>query len=195
KMRGGCDLLGYEQSGGMHALGYIIYMDMLERAVKAIQEGRTPLADEPLALHSDINLRLPALIPDDYLPDIQLRLMMYKRIASSRDTSTLQELKVEMIDRFGLLPTSAQNLFAVQEIQIQAHQMGIHRLDASAEHGRIEFSPQTRVNPANLIRLIQSAPRCYKLEGSTRLRFNLAMATPQQRIEQVHELLNALSKP
>ncbi len=195
EIRGAGELLGDEQSGGMQALGYSMYMEMLERAVKAIQEGRTPLAEEPLALHSDINLRIPALIPDDYLPDIQLRLMMYKRIASTREIGLLQDLKVEMIDRFGLLPPSAQHLFAVQEIQIQAHQMGINRLDASAEQGRLEFSPQTRVNPASLIRLIQSAPRRYKLEGSTRLRFSMEMATPQQRIEQVRNLLDTLSKP
>jgi transcription-repair coupling factor (superfamily II helicase) len=110
EIRGAGELLGEEQSGNMQVMGFTLYMEMLERAIKAIKSGRAPNLDQPLALTADINLRFSALIPDDYLPDVHNRLLMYKRISHADSFDALDELQVEMIDRFGLLPEPHQKL-------------------------------------------------------------------------------------
>ena len=193
EIRGAGELLGDEQSGGIQALGYSMYMEMLERAVHAIREGRTPKADEPLNMHADIQLRIPALIPDDYLPDVHMRLIFYKRLASARNEEDLRELRSEMIDRFGLLPIPVQHLFAVHALRQHAERLGIAHIDANAEGGRLDFSAHTRIEPARLIALIQKQPRIYKLEGSMRLRFIQPSQDAQERLRRVSELLHALS--
>ena len=193
EIRGAGELLGDEQSGGIQALGYSMYMEMLDRAVQAIRAGHTPQADEPLALHADIQLRLPALIPDDYLADVQMRLVFYKRLAHTKSAEELQELRTEMIDRFGLLPPAVQNLFAVHTLRQRAERLGIVHIDAHAEGGRLDFSPQTSIEPKKLIDLIQKQARTYKLEGSMRLRFFHPQLEPDARLRFIENLLQALS--
>jgi transcription-repair coupling factor (superfamily II helicase) len=193
EIRGAGELLGEEQSGNINTVGFTLYMEMLERAVKAIRAGKTPNLDQPLALATEINLRLSALIPDDYLPDVHNRLMLYKRISNAKTQEELDELQVEMIDRFGLLPEPTKNLFAVTALRIEAEALGVRKIDAGPAGGRIEFSPETKVDPMRLVKLIQTQPRRYKLEGADRLRFMVEMPEPAKRVQQVKELLAALT--
>ncbi len=195
EIRGAGELLGEEQSGSMDALGYSMYMDMLERAVKAIREGRTPQADQPFELHSDIQLRIPALIPDDYLPDVPLRLQMYKRIISADRDERLHEIKVEMIDRFGLCPPPLLQLFDVQKLRFLADQLGIRKIDGHSQGGRIEFGPETRVDPSRLIRLIQNSPGKFKIEGGNTLKIIQDLSDPKTRIDRFSQLLQELKGP
>ncbi len=193
EIRGAGELLGDEQSGGIQSLGYSMYMEMLDRAVHAIRNGHSVPGDEPLALHADIQLRLPALIPDDYLADVQMRLVFYKRLAHTTNAEELQELRTEMIDRFGLLPSAAQNLFAVHALRQQAERLGIVHIDAHPEGGRLDFSPQTSIAPQKLIALIQKQARTYKLDGPMRLRFFHARLESAERLRFIEHLLQALS--
>ncbi|MGH8491657.1 MAG: transcription-repair coupling factor [Moraxellaceae bacterium] len=192
EIRGAGELLGEEQSGNINTVGFTLYMEMLERAVKAIRAGKTPNLDQPLALATEVNLRISALIPDEYLPDVHNRLMLYKRISNAKTTEELDELQVEMIDRFGLLPDPVKNLFAVTALKLGAEEMGIRKIDAGPSGGRLEFSSETNVDPMRLVKLIQTQPRRYKLEGADRLRFMLPSDDAVQRLEVVNTVLAAL---
>jgi transcription-repair coupling factor (superfamily II helicase) len=163
---------------------------MLEEAVKAMKEGRTPNIDLVLQSGCEINLRVPALIPDDYLPDIHTRLIMYKRIAGAKDKDELEELHVEMIDRFGLLPEATKTLFAVTRLKLRAQQFGINKIDASAASGRILFAQQTSIDPLSIVQLVQKHSRIYKLSGPTQLSFTHGKEKPAARIEFIEQTLD-----
>ena len=195
EIRGAGELLGEGQSGQIQAVGFTLYMEMLERAVKAIRKGEQPNLEQPLGGGPEINLRLPALIPEDYLPDVNARLILYKRIASAADESALNELQVEMIDRFGLLPEPAKNLMRLTLLKLQAEQLGIAKVEAGPQGGRIEFAAHTPVDPLTLIKLIQSAPTRYKFEGATVFRFLVPMERPEQRFNTLEALLERLTPP
>ncbi|MCW8128212.1 transcription-repair coupling factor [Microbulbifer halophilus] len=195
EIRGAGELLGEEQSGQIQSVGFSLYMEMLDRAVKAIREGKTPNIDQPLESPAvDVNLRVPALIPEDYLPDVHGRLMMYKRIANAANPQELKELQVEMIDRFGLLPDPVKHLFRTTEIKLRAEGMGIRKLEASAARGRIEFSDDTQVDPLTLVKLVQTEPGRYQLAGANQLSFALDEEGPEQRLQQVSGVLERLAQ-
>ena len=195
EIRGAGELLGEGQSGQIQAVGFTLYMEMLERAVKAIRKGEQPNLEQPLGGGPEINLRLPALIPEDYLPDVHARLILYKRIASAEDERALNELQVEMIDRFGLLPEPAKNLMRLTLLKLQAEQLGIKKVDAGPQGGRIEFTAHTPVEPLTLIKLIQSQPSRYKFEGATVFKFQVPMERPEQRFNTLEALFERLTPP
>ncbi|SDF67141.1 transcription-repair coupling factor [Phytopseudomonas seleniipraecipitans] len=192
EIRGAGELLGDGQSGQIQAVGFTLYMEMLERAVKSIRKGEQPNLDQPLGGGPEINLRVPALIPEDYLPDVHARLILYKRIANAVDEDGLKELQVEMIDRFGLLPEPAKHLVRITLLKLQAERLGIKKIDAGPQGGRIEFAAETPVDPLTLIKLIQSAPSRYKFEGATLFRFSVPMERPEERFNTLEALLERL---
>ncbi|NIC04425.1 transcription-repair coupling factor [Billgrantia bachuensis] len=193
EIRGAGELLGEEQSGQMEAIGYTLYMEMLDRAVAAIRAGKTPNIESPLSDGVEISLNLPALIPDDYLPDVQQRLVMYKRIASAADEAELKELQVEMIDRFGLLPAPVKTLIRQTRLRQRAERLGIVRLEAGAARGRVIFGGQTRVDPLTLVKMIQAEPQRYRLDGADTLRFEAEMEKEEARFQAVEQLLDTLN--
>ncbi|MDD1507967.1 transcription-repair coupling factor [Pseudomonas sp. CNPSo 3701] len=192
EIRGAGELLGDGQSGQIQAVGFTLYMEMLERAVKSIRKGEQPNLDQPLGGGPEINLRVPALIPEDYLPDVHARLILYKRIANATDEDGLKELQVEMIDRFGLLPEPTKNLVRITLLKLQAERLGIKKIDAGPQGGRIEFAAETPVDPLTLIKLIQSAPNRYKFEGATLFRFSVPMERAEERFNTLEALLERL---
>lgn len=194
EIRGAGELLGDEQSGQMETIGYTLYMEMLDRAVDAIRAGKTPNIDQPFNTGVEINLNLAALIPADYIQDVQQRLVMYKRIAGTESQDALRELQVEMIDRFGLLPDSVKNLIRQTRLRQRAEQLGIQRLEASESRGRIVFRSDTSVDPMTLVGLIQKDPAQYRLEGADILRFELPMQTHDTRFEALERLLGVLNQ-
>ncbi|MFD2190314.1 transcription-repair coupling factor [Pistricoccus aurantiacus] len=194
EIRGAGELLGDEQSGQIETIGYNLYMQMLDRAVKAIRTGKTPNIEAPLDEGVEIKLNLPALIPDDYLQDVQQRLIMYKRIANTQNDAELRELQVEMIDRFGLLPAPVKTLFRQTSLRQRAERLGITLLEAGEQRGRAVFGAETRVDPMTLVSLIQQDPRHYRLEGAHTLRFEAEMATPEARFEQLEALLETFNR-
>ena len=193
EIRGAGELLGDGQSGQIQAVGFTLYMEMLERAVKAIQKGEQPNLDQPLGGGPEINLRVPALIPEDYLPDVHARLILYKRIANATDEDGLKELQVEMIDRFGLLPEPTKHLVRLTLLKLQAEKLGIKKVDAGPQGGRIEFAADTCVDPLTLIKLIQGAPNRYKFEGATLFKFQVPMERPEERFNTLEALFERLT--
>jgi len=194
EIRGAGELLGDEQSGQIHEIGFTLYMDLLERAVQALKAGKTPELDRPLDHGAEIDLGLPALLPDDYLPDVHTRLVTYKRIASAADQTELKDLQVEMIDRFGLLPEPTKNLFAITALKLKVQPLGIKKLEAGPKGGRVVFGEQPNIDHMKLIGLIQSRPKDYKLDQAAgALRFNMDMADPAKRIAQVESVVGKLA--
>ncbi|RZU45044.1 transcription-repair coupling factor [Fluviicoccus keumensis] len=192
EIRGAGELLGEEQSGNVHAVGFTLYMEMLERAVKAIKAGKTPNLDQPLELTAEVNLRISALIPDDYLPDVHNRLLMYKRISHAETADAMDELQIEMIDRFGLLPEPTKNLFNAHRLKLQAAALGIRKIDAGPQGGRLEFAKDTKVQPVTIIKLLQSQPAQFRMDGGDKLKFSANLTEPEKRLAYVAELLKKL---
>ena len=193
EIRGAGELLGDEQSGQIHSVGFGLYMEMLQRAVAALKRGEIPDIDAPLDHGSEIKLHMPALIPEDYLPDINGRLILYKRIAAAASETDLRDLQVEMIDRFGLLPAQVRNLFLVAQLRLKAQALGIRAIEAGPEGGSIDFNTNTRVHPLSLVKLVQSDPRAYKLAGATRLRFQRELPDSRERQQYVEQLLESFA--
>ncbi|WP_044011923.1 transcription-repair coupling factor [Legionella massiliensis] len=194
EIRGAGELLGEEQSGNMHAIGFTLFMEMLERAVSDLKAGKTPELATPMQQGPEIDLRLSAILPEDYIADIHTRLIMYKRIANAAHKEQLRDLQIEMIDRFGLLPQPAKNLLLVTELKLLASQLGINKINAAQQAGKIEFSEQPEIDPAVLISLIQLQAKRYQLEGPTRLRFTLDSTSAEERIHEIKALLIKLAK-
>jgi len=163
EIRGAGELLGAEQSGQINQVGFSLYSDMLARAVEALRKGEEPELEDPLQRGIEIELHVPALIPDDYLGDVAARLTLYKRIASAGSAAALRELQVEMIDRFGLLPEAIKALFEIAELRLIAERIGIIKIDFGPQGGRVVFSEQTRADPTALIRLIQERSIDYRM--------------------------------
>ncbi|TAL86471.1 MAG: transcription-repair coupling factor [Rhodanobacter sp.] len=189
EIRGAGELLGDEQSGQIQEIGFGLYTELLDRAVRALKSGKIPDFDLNSEHETDVELHLPALIPDDYLGDVHARLTLYKRIASARSEDALRDLQVEMIDRFGLLPESAKQLFAVASLKLMATPLGIRKLDFGANGGRITFREKPEVEPMAIIKLIQSLPRVYKLDGQDKLKITLDLPGATERIRSAQEVL------
>jgi transcription-repair coupling factor (superfamily II helicase) len=194
EIRGAGELLGEEQSGDMQEVGFTLYMDLLSRAVDALKEGKEPDLEKSL-LHQglEIDLKISALIPETYLNDVQLRLQFYKRIANAKTSVELDDIQVEMIDRFGLLPDALKNLFAINELKLKADALGIIKIEASENGGKLEFNEKPNVKPETIIQLIQQPAQRYRLDGPTRLRFTLDKHERHERIRLIEQLIQILS--
>ncbi|MBD8900053.1 transcription-repair coupling factor [Rhodanobacter sp. DHG33] len=189
EIRGAGELLGDEQSGQIQEIGFGLYTELLDRAVRALKSGKVPDFDLSSEHETEVELHLPALIPDDYLPDVHTRLTLYKRIASARNEDSLRDLQVEMIDRFGLLPEPTKTLFALSGLKLMATPLGIRKLDFGPNGGRIVFRDKPEVDPMAIIKLIQSLPRVYKLDGQDKLRVTLDLPGASERIRSAQEVL------
>ncbi len=193
EIRGAGELLGEEQSGQIQEIGFSLYTELIERAVRALKSGK--VADfDLLGGHErcEVELHLPALIPDLYLADVHTRLVLYKRIASARDEAALRELQVEMIDRFGLLPEPLKHLFAVARLKQRAAALGIRKLELGDAAGRVLFHPQPDIDPAKVIRLLQQHPRMYAMDGPDKLRIRGGHPERATRLRAAEALLGEL---
>lgn len=193
EIRGAGELLGDEQSGHIQELGFGVYMELLENTVAALRAGEIPQLDRVLDHGMEINLGVPGLIPEDYLADPSLRLIMYKRIASARDRAQLQALREELIDRFGLLPAPAQALFQLAALKIDLQGLGVKRIDMDRNGGRILFTEQTRVVPEKVLQLLQEQPQDYRLDGAHKLRITRDCPDAESRFQALHTLLAAIT--
>ncbi|TBR11915.1 MAG: transcription-repair coupling factor [Lysobacter sp.] len=194
EIRGAGELLGEDQSGQMTEVGFSLYTELLERAVRSIRQGKLPDVDMTETRGAEVELHLPALIPDDYLPDVHARLTLYKRISSARNPEELRELQVEMIDRFGLLPEPAKNLFAIAELKLQATALGLRKMDLGEAGGRLQFVDKPNVDPMAIIHLIQGQPKHYRMDGPDKLRVKLELPEPGMRLAAARGLLITLAQ-
>ena len=193
EIRGAGEILGEGQSGHIQAIGFGLYMEFLGRAVAALKSGRQPELDRPLDHGVEIDLHAPALIPAEFLPDVQLRLIMYKRIASAGTDAELWELREEMIDRFGLLPDAARTLFEISRLKLRAGPLGVRKIDLGASGGRIFFAALTSIDPGRIIRLLQADPQSYRLDGQDKLRIRRDLPELADRLRLLEDLLGEIA--
>lgn len=193
EIRGAGELLGEEQSGQIESVGFSLYMEMLEAAVKALKNGREPSLAELTLNECDINLHIPALLPDDYIGDINTRLSFYKRLSACTTPEDFEDLKVELIDRYGFLPQSAENLFAISKLKKTAGDLGIVKILGDGSGGLIEFNKDHKVKPEYLISLITTCKHNeYRMSGPNTLRYNLPETDKMPRLKLMQMLINAL---
>jgi transcription-repair coupling factor (superfamily II helicase) len=194
EIRGAGELLGEDQSGQMAEVGFSLYTELLERAVRSIRQGKLPDVDAHEARGAEVELHVPALIPEDYLPDVHTRLTLYKRISGARDADELRELQVEMVDRFGLLPEPAKHLFTIAELKLQSTALGIRKLDLGDKGGRLQFVERPSVDPMAVIKLIQGQPKLYQMDGPDKLRVKLELPDAASRVAAARGLLTMLDR-
>ncbi len=192
EIRGAGELLGAEQSGQIHEIGFSLYNQLLARTVAALKAGEMPSADLPADHGTEVDLGVPALLPEDYVPDVHTRLMLYKRIASAKGMDDLHDLKVELIDRFGLLPEYAENLFSVTQLKLLAEQYDVTRIRAGDKSAHLSFAKSHKIDVGKLLALVQENPSMYKLSSAEKLTIHAEMEDVAQRLETIGGLLNGL---
>ncbi|WP_019624255.1 transcription-repair coupling factor [Thioalkalivibrio thiocyanoxidans] len=193
EIRGAGELLGDEQSGQIQEVGFSMYNDLLNRAVNALRSGKMPELETPESPGTEVELGLPALLPDAYVPDVHTRLILYKRVSSAENSDALRELEVELVDRFGLLPDPAKALFEAARLRLKLTPLGIRKLELGPAGGRFVFGPNPEIDIAALIELVQSDPNAYKLDGQKAFRFYADMETLEARSQAVQRLIHTIS--
>ena len=194
EIRGAGELLGDDQSGQINAVGFNLYMEMLEKAVEALKEGREPSLTDTLGKQTEVDLRIPALLPEAYIGDVNMRLAMYKKLANCSDMDEIDSLQIELIDRFGLLPSAAKNLVQQTAIKLSAAKLGISKIEANDAGGTIEFEQHAKVDPGALIKMIQSKPSQFRFDGPTKIRFMRKTEANNERLDYTYNLLETLAK-
>jgi transcription-repair coupling factor (superfamily II helicase) len=192
EIRGAGEVLGDEQSGEMQQIGFQLYADMLKAAVDALKEGREPNLIDPLGVTTEINLHVPALLPETYCNDVHERLVLYKRLANCDSAAALTEMREELIDRFGLPPEQTQALLACHRLRLIARPLGVVKVDAGPERTQVQFGPDPSVDPGKLIALVQQDGR-YRFAGPDRVRIERAAPTLEERVALVEGFLGRLT--
>jgi transcription-repair coupling factor (superfamily II helicase) len=192
EIRGAGEFLGERQSGELTEVGLTMYLDLLTQAVTALRAGHEPALERPLAAVSEVELHVPALLPADYIPDVQLRLALYQRIAAAAALE-LQDMGGELVDRFGPLPAPAANLLQLAALRLRARELGVRRLDLGPQGGSVQFEAANRVDAAAVIRLIQRPAHDYRMEGPLKLRFSRGLTAIPARFAFATELLSELA--
>jgi transcription-repair coupling factor (superfamily II helicase) len=193
EIRGAGELLGESQSGAIDEVGFTLYAELLERAVRSLREGKKRGEETPAIRGAEVNLHAPTLLPEDYLPDVHLRLVLYRRIADCASAEALAMLREEVVDRFGPLPETAKRLFRATELKLVATKLGVRRIDAGSKGIRLEFIEKPPIDPAAIWRLIHTAPQQYRLEKDSRLRIRGEFTEVEARISAVDAVLAALT--
>ncbi|MBT0587264.1 transcription-repair coupling factor [Alteromonas oceanisediminis] len=194
EIRGAGELLGDDQSGQIASIGFTLYMDMLDKAVEALKNGKEPSLESVTSQQTEIELRVPALLPEDYVGDVNTRLSLYKKLASCKTKVDIDAFQIELIDRFGLLPDAAKNLVAIAEQKLIAQQIGIVKIETGYQSGSIEFAPDTKIDPGYIIQLVQKQSKQFRFDGPTKLKLVNTPEAAQQRIDMVSSILESMAK-
>jgi transcription-repair coupling factor (superfamily II helicase) len=192
EIRGAGEVLGESQSGGIHDVGFALYNEMLDHAVKSLKRGQEPDLTGPLSVATEVNLHAPALLPETYCGDVHERLVIYKRLANCNTEDELERLTEELVDRFGALPDAARTLLECHKLRIQGAPLGVQKIDASAGGIVVQFVPQPPVEPAKVLKLVQSS-RIYRLPGPDRVRIEMKHEDLKQRAGEVRQFLRKLA--
>jgi transcription-repair coupling factor (superfamily II helicase) len=191
EIRGAGELLGESQSGEMQEIGFHLYSEMLNHAVKRLQQGKEPDLSAPLGVTTEINLHEPALLTADYCPDVHERLVIYKRLANCKHEDELDQMQEELIDRFGLLPPQGEALMTCHRLRIAAKAMDILKIDASDHAIQMQFNPKADLDPMKLVALLQRDKRC-RMNGPDKLRITVQYPDVQQRSLFIQQLMKEL---
>ena len=191
EIRGAGELLGDSQSGEMQEIGFNLYADMLNHAVKQLKAGKEPDINAPLGVTTEINLHTPALLPTKFCPDVHERLVIYKRLANCTDEGNLDNMQEELIDRFGLLPEQGEALMACHRLRVAAKSLGILKIDASDSIIQLHFSQTSELDPLKLIAMLQRDKRC-RMNGPDKLRITVGFKDILLRTDFIEKLLSSL---
>ena len=191
EIRGAGEVLGENQSGEMQEVGFNLFTEMLGRAVSALKQGKDPDLAQPLEVAAEINLHVPALLPDDYAPDVHERLTLYKRLANCDTADEISDMQEELIDRFGELPPQARSLLDSHRLRLACKPLGIVKLDATVEQVTVHFEANPPIEPIRIINLIQK-DRNYRLAGQDKLSLKRHCPTLADRVAAVKDLLRQL---
>jgi transcription-repair coupling factor (superfamily II helicase) len=194
EIRGAGELLGEGQSGQIQEVGFALYMELLERAVKAMQAGKALDLEKPLHHGPEIDLHVPSLLPESYLPDVHARLVLYKRISSVPNVTELDDLQAETMDRFGPLPEPAKNLFRIARLRVAASPLAVERMDLGVASGSVAFGDGTPVDPGALILLLQKSGRTMRFDGPKKIRVTGKWDEPEERFLVAQKLLDDLAR-
>ncbi|MGV3742551.1 MAG: transcription-repair coupling factor, partial [Burkholderiaceae bacterium] len=192
EIRGAGEVLGENQSGEMHEIGFQMYSDMLNAAVRSLKNGKEPDLAAPLSSTTEINLHVPALLPNDYCGDVHERLSLYKRLANCETQDAINDLQEELIDRFGKLPEAVTALIETHRLRVAAKTVGIVKIDAHAESALLQFEPNPPIDAMRIITLIQKNKHI-KLNGQDKLRIVANMPDLAARVSQVKATIRSLS--
>jgi len=190
EIRGAGEVLGENQSGNMQEIGFDLYTQMLNAAVRALRSGREPDLLAPLQAVTEINLHLPALLPPDYVDDVHMRLSLYKKLASCNDDEALIGLREELVDRYGRLPEAARALIETHRLRLEAEKLGVRKIDASADLIVLTFARDAPIEPARLIALLQKQ-KGMRLAGPEKLRFEVKTPDLDARLGQLRSVFSA----
>jgi transcription-repair coupling factor (superfamily II helicase) len=193
EIRGAGEVLGESQSGEMQEVGFNLYVRMLDNAVRSLKQGREPDLAAPLGLATEINLHVPALLPEAYCSDVHERLVLYKRFANCDTPEELERLAEELIDRFGPLPDAARALVECHRLRILGKPLGVARIDATDSVIQLQFVPKPPIEPIKVLNLVQSRPN-FRLAGQDRLRIEASLPDVGARIAAVREVFTALGQ-
>ena len=193
EIRGAGEILGEGQSGEMIQVGFTLYTEMLKQAVRDLKKGRQPDLDAPLGITTEIKLHSPALLPEDYCPDIHERLVLYKRLAVCETVQQINAIHEELVDRFGLPEQPVKTLIESHHLRLAAKELGIDAIDATGEAITITFGKHHQIDPTEIILLIQTDKK-YRLAGADKLRFTAQMEDVEARIKTVKSVLKTLKE-
>jgi len=192
EIRGAGEVLGESQSGEIHEIGFALYTNMLNAAVRALKAGeKMPNLTQPLSITSEINLRVPTLLTNDYCPDVHERLTLYKRLANCDSEDELRAMQEELIDRYGEMPAQTLALMETHRLRLAGRVLGLAKLDAGPKAIQLQFAPNPPIDPAKIIRLLQS-DRSFRLAGQDKLLWQKSSANLKERVGAVKELFNKL---
>jgi transcription-repair coupling factor (superfamily II helicase) len=192
EIRGAGEVLGESQSGEMTEIGFQLYSDMLNAAVRSLKNGKEPDLAAPLSTTTEINLHVPALLPSDFCGDVHERLSIYKRLANGNSQEKIDDMQEELIDRFGKLPDAVRALIDTHRLRVLAKTVGIIKIDAHSEAALLQFEPTPPIDPIRIIDLIQKN-RNIKLSGQDKLRITVSMPDLAARVAQVKTTIRALA--
>jgi transcription-repair coupling factor (superfamily II helicase) len=193
EIRGAGEILGEQQSGEIQEVGFSLYARMLERAVRALRAGRAPEV-ESLDINTDVNLHVPALLPETYCSDVHERLSLYKRLADAGTPEELELLREELVDRFGELPEPARALLECHRVRIAARPLGVARVDATHEAVQLQFVKNPPLDGAKVIEFIRRKGRSARLAGPEKLRVEAKLPAWQERAQAVRDILHTLAQ-
>ena len=193
EIRGAGEILGEGQSGEMIQVGFTLYTEMLKQAVRDLKKGRQPDLDAPLGITTEIKLHSPALLPESYCPDIHERLVLYKRLAVCETVQQINAIHEELVDRFGLPEQPVKTLIESHHLRLAAKELGIDAIDATSEAVTITFGKHHRIDPTEIILLIQTDKK-YRLAGADKLKFTAQMEHVEMRIKTVKSVLKTLKE-
>jgi transcription-repair coupling factor (superfamily II helicase) len=192
EIRGAGEVLGDSQSGGIHDVGFALYGEMLEHAVKSLKKGKEPDLSRPFEVATEVNLHAPALLPEAYCGDVHERLVIYKRLANCSSEEDLERLTEELVDRFGPLPDPARVLLECHKLRIQGAPLGVQKIDAAPSGIVVHFVPEPPVDATRVLALVQSS-RIYRLPGPDRVRIDMKHDDMKLRSNEVRQFLKKLA--